>query len=94
MTEVMRRPFFGPLYAYSADKDKMMELQRLLSSYMGRGITIEAGEEKIYTLDSEGNRIPGQAELDGEPEKQAKNQNRNRRITCLSVWNWIKKYIP
>ncbi len=45
---------FGPLYAYSADKDKMMELRkRLLSSYMGRGITIEAGEEKIYTLDSE-----------------------------------------
>ena len=60
---------FGPLYAYSADKDKMMELQRLLSSYMGRGITIEAGEEKIYTLDSEGNRIPGQAEPDAEPEK-------------------------
>lgn len=26
--------------------------------------------------------------------KQAKNQNRNIRITCLSVWNWIKKYIP
>ena len=60
---------FGPLYAYSADKDKMMELQRQISAYMENGNPSDMGEERVYTLNSEGNRIPGQAEPDTEPEK-------------------------
>ena len=47
---------FGPLYAYSADTEKMAELQRLLSAYLENGMTISLGEERIYDLDSEGNR--------------------------------------
>lgn len=58
---------FGPLYAYSADKNKMMELQRQLSAYMEKGIPSEIGEERIYALDSEGNRIPVQTEPETEP---------------------------
>lgn len=63
---------FGPLYAYSADTEKMAELQGLLSAYLENGMTISLGEERIYDLDSEGNRTlretAAAAETSEEPE--------------------------
>lgn len=63
---------FGPLYAYSADTEKMAELQGLLSAYLENGMTISLGEERIYDLDSVGNRTlretAAAAETSEEPE--------------------------
>lgn len=63
---------FGPLYAYSADTEKMAELQGLLSAYLENRMTISLGEERIYDLDSEGNRTlretAAAAETSEEPE--------------------------